>query len=156
MAEPMTLVSYQGMAVFKVMLDKLLADSGGAALAVPCAVGELEDLTVRVGTLVNAGAGWNTFAFPAPFEGAPQVTCRCDGHEVEVKSATATQFLYRVFDRAAVSAATAGYYVHNAKTAATGSMVEASLVTGVSGGGTTSVADPVEVQWQAVEYGGDA
>lgn len=43
-------------------------------------VWELEDLTIRCGTLTNAGAGWNTFKFPEPFEAPPSVTLQSEGN----------------------------------------------------------------------------
>lgn len=57
---------------------------------------ELEDLSVRCGTLTNGGEGWNTYAFPEPFEAPPVVVCQASGHQVEVGEVLADRFLYRL------------------------------------------------------------
>lgn len=58
--------------------------------------GELEDLTVKQGSFVNAGSGWNTYVFPHPFDAAPTVVCTADGYTVSIKGQAADRFLYQV------------------------------------------------------------
>ena len=59
-------------------------------------VGELQDTEMEVGTITNAGAGWNTYHFREAFEGVPQVTCQAEDFDgvVLVKDITAEGFLY--------------------------------------------------------------
>ena len=59
-------------------------------------VGELQDTEMEVGTITNAGAGWNTYHFREAFEAAPQVTCQAEDFDgvVLVKDITAEGFLY--------------------------------------------------------------
>ena len=49
---------------------------------------------MEVGTITNAGAGWNTFKFREAFEGVPQVTCQAENFDgvVLVKDITAEGF----------------------------------------------------------------
>ena len=51
---------------------------------------------MEVGTITNAGAGWNTYHFREAFEGVPQVTCQAEDFDgvVLVKDITAEGFLY--------------------------------------------------------------
>ena len=59
-------------------------------------VGELQDTEMEVGTITNAGAGWNTYHFREAFEGVPQVSCQAEDFDgvVLVKDITAEGFLY--------------------------------------------------------------
>lgn len=59
-------------------------------------VGELEDYTMEVGTITNAGAGWNTFKFREAFEGVPVVALQAEDFAgvIQVKTVTAEGFLY--------------------------------------------------------------
>ena len=49
-----------------------------------------------VGTITNAGAGWNTYHFREAFEDIPQVVCQAEDFDgvVLVKDITAEGFLY--------------------------------------------------------------
>lgn len=134
-------------------------------LALLPATSGLEDLAVRAGSFANAGAGWNTYVFPEPFEGVPFVAARCDGHGVDVKGATADRFLYRVTNAASGAASyktlysyATGYtsnkriaYVDSPSTSAE----RFAVLTGVGASGTVAVADAVEIRWMAIEYGGE-
>lgn len=70
-----------------------LASSGGSGSG---DVGELEDLTIRIGSLINTGAGWNTYKFPEPFDASLVVALQPLDFTgwVEVKQVTADGFLY--------------------------------------------------------------
>ena len=59
-------------------------------------VGELQDTEMEVGTITNAGAGWNTYHFREAFEGVPQVTCQAEDFDgiVLIKDITAEGFFY--------------------------------------------------------------
>ena len=48
---------------------------------------------MEVGTIANAGAGWNTYHFREAFEGIPQVVCQAEDFDgvVLVKDITATE-----------------------------------------------------------------
>jgi hypothetical protein len=69
----------------------------GAQVGGASSLGELEDLEVRAGSFLNAGAGWNTYSFHDVWDAAPIVYAHCDGYSVEVKSVTESKFLYRVY-----------------------------------------------------------
>ena len=73
------------------MLAALAVSGGGNG-----DVGDLEDTVLEVGTITNAGAGWNTFKFREAFDAAPQVVCQAEDFDgiVQVKSVTADGFLY--------------------------------------------------------------
>lgn len=125
---------------------------------------ELEDLTIRTGSFVNAGSGWNTFVFPEAFDDVPQVLASAeDGYGVEIKGVRADKFLYRCTTAGSssvtVTPTKASYYVHTSKSTSTSSMHQVSLVTDVtassSGGGSGSTDDACRVMWLAIEYGGD-
>lgn len=83
-----------------------LASSGGSGSG---DVGELEDLTVKIGTLTNSGAGWNTFKFPETMEAAPQVVLQPVNFSgwVEIQSISADGFLYCLRENASTTTAEA-------------------------------------------------
>ena len=109
-------------------------------------VGELQDTEMEVGTITNAGAGWNTYHFREAFEGVPQVSCQAEDFDgvVLVKDITAEGFLYCLR-----TLQTGSYYTGSA----TGTNPSHSANTLVSG--TTTTADSIKINYIAVEYGGE-
>ena len=109
-------------------------------------VGELQDTEMEVGTITNAGAGWNTYHFREAFEGVPQVSCQAEDFDgvVLVKDITAEGFLYCLR-----TLQTGSYYTGSS----TGTNPSHSVNTLVSG--TTTTADAVKINYIAVEYGGE-
>lgn len=109
-------------------------------------VGELQDTEMEVGTITNAGAGWNTYHFREAFEGIPQVVCQAEDFDgvVLVKDITAEGFLYCLR-----KLATGSYYT-GGSTGTNPSHKETTLVSG-----TTTTADAVKINYIAVEYGGE-
>lgn len=109
-------------------------------------VGELQDTEMEVGTITNAGAGWNTYHFREAFEGIPQVVCQAEDFDgvVLVKDITAEGFLYCLR-----KLATGSYYTGGS----TGTNPSHSVNTLVSG--TTTTADSITINYIAVEYGGE-
>lgn len=109
-------------------------------------VGELQDTEMEVGTITNAGAGWNTFKFREAFEGVPQVTCQAENFDgvVLVKDITAEGFLYCLR-----TLQNGSYYTGGS----TGTNPSHSATTLVSG--TTTTADSIKINYIAVEYGGE-
>ena len=109
-------------------------------------VGELQDTEMEVGTITNAGAGWNTYHFREAFEGVPQVSCQAEDFDgvVLVKDITAEKFLYCLR-----KLQTGSYYTGDS----TGTNPSHSANTLVSG--TTTTADAVKINYIAVEYGGE-
>lgn len=109
-------------------------------------VGELQDTEMEVGTITNAGAGWNTYHFREAFEGIPQVVCQAEDFDgvVLVKDITAEGFLYCLR-----TLQTGSYYTGSA----TGTNPSHSANTLVSG--TTTTADSIKINYIAVEYGGE-
>lgn len=109
-------------------------------------VGELQDTEMEVGTITNAGAGWNTYHFREAFEGVPQVTCQAEDFDgvVLVKDITAEGFLYCLR-----KLQTGSYYTGDS----TGTNPSHSVNTLVSG--TTTTADSIKINYIAVEYGGE-
>lgn len=108
--------------------------------------GELQDTEMEVGTITNAGAGWNTFKFREAFEGVPQVTCQAEDFDgvVQVKDITAEGFLYCLR-----TLQTGSYYTGSS----TGTNPSHSVNTLVSV--TTTTADSIKINYIAVEYGGE-
>lgn len=100
-----------------------LASSGGSGSG---EVGELEDTTLEVGSLINAGAGWNTYHFREAFEAPPQVILQAQDFSglVQVRNVTVEGFLY-CLRKVAVD------------------------------DGMDTTGDPVVVNYIAIEYGGD-
>lgn len=123
------------------MLAALAASGGGSG-----DVGELEDTTLEVGTITNAGAGWNTFKFRQPFEGVPNVVCQAEAFDgiVQVQNVTKDGFQYCLRTQAS------GTYYVGASTGTTPSHSAATLVTG-----TTTTATAVKINYIAVEFGGE-
>lgn len=121
---------------------------------------ELDDYTMETGHIVNAGAGWNTFRFRHAFEGVPVVTVtpkEFDGF-CEIKSVTAEGFLYclRKPSLQGGTVATATGYIGSD----TGTSPGHSQITYVSGVtlptfGTETTAEKVEMDYIAIEFGGD-
>ena len=109
-------------------------------------VGELQDTEMEVGTITNAGAGWNTYHFREAFEGIPQVVCQAEDFDgvVLVKDITAEGFLYCLRKLQIGS-----YYTGDS----TGTNPSHSANTLVSG--TTTTADSIKINYIAVEYGGE-
>ncbi len=109
-------------------------------------VGELQDTEMEVGTITNAGAGWNTYHFREAFEGVPQVTCQAEDFDgvVLVKDITAEGFLY------CLRKLQTGSYYTGGSTGTNPSHSAATLVNG-----TTTTADAVKINYIAVEYGGE-
>lgn len=109
-------------------------------------VGELQDTEMEVGTITNAGAGWNTYHFREAFEGVPQVSCQAEDFDgvVLVKDITAEKFLYCLR-----KLQTGSYYTG----AATGTSPAHNATTLVSG--TTTTADSIKINYVAIEYGGE-
>ena len=109
-------------------------------------VGELQDTEMEVGTITNAGAGWNTYHFREAFEGVPQVSCQAEDFDgvVLVKDITAEKFLYCLR-----KLQTGSYYTGDS----TGTNPSHSAATLVNG--TTTTADVVKINYIAVEYGGE-
>ena len=123
------------------MLAALAVSGGGSG-----DVGELEDTEMEVGTITNAGAGWNTYHFREAFEGIPQVVCQAEDFDgvVLVKDITAEGFLYCLR-----TLQTGSYYTGGS----TGTNPSHSANTLVSG--TTTTADSIKINYIAVEYGGE-
>lgn len=109
-------------------------------------VGELQDTEMEVGTITNAGAGWNTYHFREAFEGIPQVVCQAEDFDgvVLVKDITAEGFLYCLR-----KLATGSYYTGDS-TGTNPSHKETTLVNG-----TTTTADAIKINYVAIEYGGE-
>lgn len=59
---------------------------------------DLDDLEILSGTVTNAGSGWNSVTFKEAFSGVPEVVAIPIGetYRVQIKSITATSFLYRI------------------------------------------------------------
>lgn len=108
--------------------------------------GELQDTEMEVGTITNAGAGWNTYHFREAFEGVPQVTCQAEDFDgvVLVKDITAEKFLY------CLRKLQTGSYYTGDSTGTNPSHSAATLVTG-----TTTTADAIKINYVAIEYGGE-
>ena len=123
------------------MLAALAVSGGGSG-----DVGELEDTALEVGTITNAGAGWNTFKFREAFDAAPQVVCQAEDFDgiVQVKSVTADGFLYCLR-----TLSTGSYYTGSSS----GSTPSHSANTLVNGSTTTATA--VKIRYMAIEYGGE-
>ena len=123
------------------MLAALAASGGGNGDA-----GDLEDTALEVGTITNAGAGWNTFKFREAFDAAPQVVCQAEDFDgiVQVKSITADGFLYCLR-----TLSTGSYYTGGSS----GSTPSHSANTLVNGSTTTATA--VKIRYMAIEYGGE-
>ena len=121
---------------------------------------ELDDYTMETGRFINAGAGWNTFRFRHAFEGVPVVTVTPKEFNgfCEIKNVTAEGFLYclRQPSLQGGTVATATGYIGSD----TGTSPGHSQITYVSGVtlptfGTETTAEKVEMDYIAIEFGGD-
>lgn len=131
---------------------------------------ELDDYTMETGRFANAGAGWNTFRFRHPFEGVPVVTVTPKEFSgfCEIKNVSKEGFLYCLRQpslqggsatKGTVTTAT-GYIGSD-----TGTSPSHSKVTYVSGVtlpvitlptyGTITTAEKIEMDYIAIEFGGD-
>lgn len=123
------------------MLAALAVSGGGSG-----DVGELEDTAFEVGTITNAGAGWNTYKFREVFDGVPEVVCQAEDFDgtVQVKSVTTDGFLYCLR-----TLSTGSYYTGGS----TGTNPAHSANTLVNG--STTTATGVKIHYLAIEYGGE-
>ena len=131
---------------------------------------ELDDYTMETGAFINAGAGWNTFRFRHPFEGVPVVTVTPKEFSgfCEIKNVTAEGFLYCLRQLSAQD----GSVTEGTVTTATGyigsdtgtspSHSKATYVSGVTLPqvvlptlGTITTAEKIEMDYIAIEFGGD-
>lgn len=131
---------------------------------------ELDDYTMETGFFINAGAGWNTFKFRHPFEGVPVVTVTPKEFSgfCEIKNVSKEGFLYCVrkpqlqdgsVTEGTVTTAT-GYIGSG-----TGTSPSHSKVTYISGVtlpvitrptyGTVTTDEKIEMDYIAIEFGGD-
>lgn len=131
---------------------------------------ELDDYTMETGCFINAGAGWNTYKFRHPFEGVPVVTVTPKEFSgfCEIKNVSKEGFLYCVrkpqlqdgsVTEGTVTTAT-GYIGSD-----TGTSPSHSKVTYVSGVtlpvitlptyGTVTTDEKIEMDYIAIEFGGD-
>ena len=131
---------------------------------------ELDDYTMETGRFINAGAGWNTFKFRHPFEGVPVVTVTPKEFSgfCEIKNVSKEGFLYCLrkpqlqdgsVTEGTVTTAT-GYIGSD-----TGTSPSHSQITYVSGVtlpqtvlptlSTVTTAEKVEMDYIAIEFGGD-
>ena len=135
-----------------------LASSGGSGSG---DVGELEDLTVKIGRLTNAGAGWNTYKFPEPLEAAPQAVVlqpvEFSGW-AEIRSITAEGFLYclRQFGAGQKGSVSTGTYYTASGTSSSSAHTANTLVNAVTLPETepATTGEAVEVIWVAIEFNG--
>lgn len=129
-----------------------LASSGGSGSG---DVGELEDLTIRIGSLVNTGAGWNTYKFPEPFDAQPKVILQPLEFSgwLEVKQVTAEGFLYclRAFTDGSV---TTGSYYTASGTASSSGHTAKTLVSNIVLPTGQTTEEAVRLLWLAVEFDG--
>lgn len=131
---------------------------------------ELDDYTMETDRFINSGAGWNTFQFRHPFEGVPVVTVTPKEFSgfCEIKNVRKEGFLYCVrkpqlqdgsVTEGTVTTAT-GYIGSD-----TGTSPSHSKVTYVSGVtlpvitlptyGTVTTDEKIEMDYIAIEFGGD-
>ena len=117
-------------------------------------VWELEDLTIRCGTLVNAGAGWNTFKFPEPFEAVPVVMATVASPAsavVGMMNVSKDGFQYCLFDINNPTVGTGTYYTASG-TSSSSSHSAATLVSSVKNVVTTT-SQKYMINWIAIEDG---
>ena len=131
---------------------------------------ELDDYTMETGRFINSGAGWNTFKFRHPFEGVPVLTVTPKEYSgfCEIKNVSKVGFLYclrkpQLQDGSVTEGkvTTATGYIGSGS----GSSPSHSQVTYVSGvtlptitlpvHGTTTTAEKIEMDYIAIEFGGD-
>lgn len=128
--------------------------------------GELEDLQLQGGRLVNAGAGWQTHPFPRPFAGVPAVLLQPVAFpgRAEVKDVTAAGFSYRLVKPVYTpgsqgSVRTGSYYTANGSSA-NSSHAEHTLVSGVTlptlpKTENQETAENITIFWLAMETEGE-
>ena len=131
---------------------------------------ELDDYTMETGRFINSGAGWNTFRFRHPFEGVPVLTVTPKEYSgfCEIKNVTAEGFLYCLrkpqLQDGSVTAGTVttatGYI--GSDTGTSPSHSKATYVSGVTlpvitlpTHGTVTTAEKIEMDYIAIEFGGD-
>ena len=116
----------------------------------------LENIDSRCGSIVNAGAGWNTHKFFVPFEGVPIVLSRTeDGYAVSVSNVTNEGFLYKVtVGESSIAPVKNTYYVLSSDSLSS-NIKGVSLVTDLVVGGAASTGNPVVIDYMAFYYGGD-
>lgn len=128
--------------------------------------GELEDLQLQGGRLVNAGAGWQTHPFPRPFAGAPAVLLQPVAFPgwAEVKDVTAEGFSYRlvkpVYTPGSQGSVTTGSYYTANGTSSSNSHAEHTLVSGVTlptlpKAENQETAENITIFWLAMEEEGE-
>ena len=128
--------------------------------------GELEDLQLQGGRLVNAGAGWQTHPFPKPFAGAPAVLLQPVAFPgwAEVKDVTAEGFSYRlvkpVYTPGSQGSVTTGSYYTANGTSSSNSHAEHTLVSGVTlptlpKAENQETAENITIFWLAMEEEGE-
>lgn len=128
--------------------------------------GELEDLQLQGGRLVNAGAGWQTQPFPRPFAGAPAVLLQPVAFPgwAEVKDVTAEGFSYRlvkpVYTPGSQGSVTTGSYYTANGTSSSNSHAEHTLVSGVTlptlpKAENQETAEKITIFWLAMETEGE-
>lgn len=113
---------------------------------------DLDDLEILSGTVTNAGAGWNSVTFKEAFSGVPEVVAIPIGetYRVQIKSITATSFLYRIVndtvDTSVVldSKVTTGSYYTASGTSIDAPHSSRTLVTGVSVSISSATSSRVE------------
>lgn len=126
-------------------------------------VWELEDLTIRCGEFENAGAGWNTFEFPEPFEAPPTVICQAEGYAVDVTGVEADRFLYRLTANGGTTYGTETLYRRAtpstsypyvmALSVSSNSYTSPFTVLTSASSGSGSVSEAAKVRWIAIEDG---
>lgn len=106
---------------------------------------------VQAGLFTNAGAGWNSFTFPQPFDDVPLVLVTAqDGHTVQVNKVTATGFTYKVLSSADMDVTTETCYVFTRASTSSSYMKAINVVTGI-GSDDGSTENPVEIAYIAIE-----
>lgn len=124
--------------------------------------GELEDLQLQGGRLVNAGAGWQTHPFPRPFAGVPAVLLQPVAFPgwAEVKDVTAEGFSYRLVKPVYTPGSQGSSYYTANGSSANSSHAEHTLVSGVTlptlpKAENQETAEKVTVFWLAMETEGE-
>ena len=119
-----------------------------------------DNVTIRAGEFPNAGAGWNSFAFPdgMEFDGIPIVNARLkdtDGF-VNIRNVTTAGFQYQVRLPGInySPTVTTGTFYTASGTSATSTHSAQVLVTGISGGSAsyagTTTSSAIVISWVAV------
>ena len=136
------------------------------------ATGELEDLEIRMGVLVNAGEGWNSFTFPVPFEGTPMVVLQPENFSgwAELREVTAEGFqyclrqpVYTAGKLGTEGSVTTGTFYTASGTSSSSSYSANTLVSEVTLPGQPTLpsaenkttAAAVRVHWMAAEWNGE-